>query len=352
MPISVEKNSPTRRGAVKLGLPAASKRGMAAEIQPQGASMFRKRRVPSPGFTLVELLVVIAIIGILVALLLPAVKSAREAARRSQCTNNMRQIGIGLHNFHDVNVNLPPGKLDSTSTLAEIRATYRRFNITVGTAHGWATFLLPFIEQQGIADMYVWTESWDDANNINASQKWISTFSCPSVPTSKPRFEYKGAAGSDYAVCTAVEVGLYTTASPSLIDLETRTNPFGAMYTNRLYALRDILDGTSNTLLIAEDAGRNKKYKRGGVLISGSTSGGAWADSENNFTVHGIDEKCGASFVNCAINCCSQNEIFAFHPGGANATLADGSCRYFAANTDVRVVSRFVTRAGGEVNQD
>jgi len=298
---------------------------------------------------------VIAIIGILVALLLPAVQAAREAARRSTCTNNMRQMGLALHSFHDVFQVLPPGKLDSTSTLAEIQNTYKKFNIPVGTKHSWAQFILPFMEQQNVADLYDWTSDWSDASNQAAREKYIVTFSCPSVPLERPRYSSTGSsrgACSDYSVVTAVQPELYTKVSPPLIDANTNAYLEGPMYTNRLHAFRDILDGTSNTFLVAEDGGRPKKFQGGGKLISGTTSGSAWADSENNFTVHGIDTSCGANFVNCPINCCNVNEIYAFHTAGANTTLADGSCRFFAKNIDIRVVAAFVTRSAGEVTAE
>ena len=139
------------------------------------------------GFTLVELLVVIAIIGILVALLLPAVQAAREAARRMQCQNNLKQIGLAIHNFHDAKKILPPAQRQSWD-LAQ--------NKTVA-GHSWATFILPYIEQQAIHDKYDFSPNlnWDDLPNDAATgpiRNRIATYICPSAPTVRPTNSNRG----------------------------------------------------------------------------------------------------------------------------------------------------------------
>ena len=124
-------------------------------------------RTPRPGFTLIELLVVIAIIAILVALLLPAVQQAREAARRTQCKNNLKQIGIALHSYHDVYKTFPPAYIPDEDGKP---------------MHSWRVLILPFIEQQALYEQYDFNEPWDGPNNSQLANVVISVYQCPSSP--------------------------------------------------------------------------------------------------------------------------------------------------------------------------
>lgn len=123
---------------------------------------------PRYGFTLVELLVVIAIIGILIALLLPAVQAAREAARRSACVNNLKQLAIGLHNFHDTNNEFPPGEI----TPGNCCGTQSREN--------WAILILPYIEQKNLYERYDFNQNNEHSNNRFVRESNIETHNCPS----------------------------------------------------------------------------------------------------------------------------------------------------------------------------
>ena len=184
-------------------------------------SMLSSRR--SRAFTLVELLVVIAIIGILVALLLPAVQAAREAARRISCQNNLKQLGLAIHNYHDTHKALPPTR-------------------TSLPRHTWAPFLFPFIEQSNLYDQYNWNVNWNDPRNQPAIATSVSTFRCPSAPGGTGRIDTVRsgiqAAVSDYAPLAGIANIVVRTGYIPNTDLR------GAMVAARWVRMAEIIDGT------------------------------------------------------------------------------------------------------------
>ena len=311
------------------------------------ASISHSRFVRQPGFTLVELLVVIAIIGILVALLLPAVQSARESARRTECANNLKQIGLALHNFESSFKYLPPGGV-SGSTELEV---HKRFNIALGTTHSWTVFTLPYMEEQNLSDGYDWSVSWNNAANEPVRTTFVDTFQCPSTPERNEFCVTSGnvkAAPADYAPNNAINSALLALG---LIDQESFDNRNGVMRVNELCRFANITDGLSNTLVIAEDAGRPGRYRTGGKKISGTQSDGGWANRDNEYITHGYTGDGNSSPGPCSINCTNNNEIYAFHSGGAMILMGDASVPFLAANTDMHVVGRLITRQGGEALQ-
>jgi prepilin-type N-terminal cleavage/methylation domain-containing protein len=303
------------------------------------------RRRNQPAFTLVELLVVIAIIGILVALLLPAVQSARESARRTQCANQLKQVGLALHNFEGSFKALPPGGVDGGTTTD----AHRQFKIALNTSHSWTPFVLPFMEGNNLAGNYDFQVSYSHANNQSVRETFVPTFLCPSNPERKNRCVPSAGvecAPTDYAPDNAVNTPLF---GLGLIDAETNSNPIGVLRVNEMCRFANITDGLSNTLLIGECAGRPGQYRaRGKKLSSSAQSDGGWADRNNEYILHGFTADGNSDPGPCPINCTNNNELYSFHPGGAMVLLGDASVPFLAVNTHIRVVARMITREAGE----
>jgi prepilin-type processing-associated H-X9-DG protein len=288
------------------------------------------REVSRPALTLVELLVVIAIIAILIGLLLPAVQKVREAANRIKCINNLKQIGLAVHNFESDLGKFPPGAVIGPGPFPEA-------GVTTPARHGVFPFLLPYLEQQSLYDQY----RLDVSYNAQADPATVAThlriLQCPSAQPNRlvTEAEFPAAwSGGRKGACSDYN-GI-------------RGMDEGALTQNRMVRVAEITDGASNTLLMAEAAGRPKLW-RAGRLVSGVYSdGAAWA-------APGLLQGSGSTDDGvwqpgpCAINCTNQREVYSFHPGGANVVMADGSVHFLKASIDIRVFAGLVTRAGGEV---
>ena len=311
------------------------------------------------GFTLVELLVVIAIIGVMVGLLLPAVQAAREAARRMQCGNNLKQLSLAMHNYESTYKTLPPSR------------------ITTGLSrHSWSAFMLPFIEQAQIYDIYNFNVRWSDPLNYPATTSMIPAFICPSTPSSRMMPDAAAQANhvpvppngfgpADYSSTNELRRSFYISNGMPLPPGIQRGMP-GAMERNRNTRFADILDGLSNTMLFAERSGRPEIYvaqKRPLGIVTGD--GWGWADfdstsgsvngasrdgliinrTRNDAPVFTTDRIGGP----CAINCTNSSEYYSFHPGGINISLVDGSVRFLSDSVNAQILSAVITRAGREV---
>jgi prepilin-type N-terminal cleavage/methylation domain-containing protein len=300
------------------------------------------------GFTLVELLVVIAIIGILIALLLPAVQAAREAARRSQCSNNLKQLALAVHNYHDTFKSFPPG------------------GITPGPCCGtqsftnWAIAVLPFMEQGPLYDRYDQNVVNEHANNQYVREQEIDTHKCPSDEFAN-KLEHPGSgpgSGLDYRHgsyrCMA---GSHWNARTSSVDNSGWWDDSNHTIAQELKGvfpcvglrniknppkMADVRDGTSNTLMIGEQVAR-RTTRRGtfwAYTYTSYNSSDAYPDSR---TLLGYD-RCTPS----GSNQCKRG-WGSFHPGGLQFAVADGSVQFVPETIDIFLFCNLSTIGGEEV---
>ena len=306
------------------------------------------RRCRRTAFTLVELLVVIVIIGVLVGLLLPAVQTARESARRAHCINNLKQIGLAAFQHYDAYGVFPPGWV-------QVPATVPQGKIVEG-GHGLFSFLLPYVEERALAAIYRWDKRSQGPENQPVATTQLKVLQCPSAEPDRLvtalqdplNYDYGGrGACTDYAGVRDVDsrlVELGLVDQPANYEGVLTANNVTAHYLTRL---ADITDGASQSILVAECAGRPELWRTSG-LIPGFASGGAWVGG-GLILFAGATPDGSAKPGPCAINCTNNREPFSFHPAGINAVFADGSVRFLQEDMDVRVFARLVTRAGEEV---
>ena len=296
-------------------------------------------RIGRRAFTLIELLVVIAIIAVLIALLLPAVQQAREAARRSQCKNNMKQVGIALHNYHDTFGTLPPG---TVWTGGAVNASPRTGGFVIHT--------LPYFDQATVYNLINFNVSgilWY-GNNTAATGAALPMLLCPSdgmatgfIVSSSQRWSRSNYLG----IFSGFNSGdIFTAASD---NDSTKRAVFGM---NRGSAIRDILDGTSNTVLLGEDCGRSTQYVNGKVQAQPFEAVG-WAYPLPCANFDGQDAQ-GNILGSRSMNGNNYFEYYSFHGGGCNFLFCDGSVRFLAENLPIATMAAHVTRAGGEIPPD
>lgn len=335
-----------------------------------------ERRSVQRGFTLVELLVVIAIIGILVAMLLPAVQAAREAARRAQCVNHLRQITIAALNYENA-------KKDFPRLYTWIKPQPPAEGIP---DHGFHIFLLPHMEYQAVYDKYDFNFIWSGfQNNLNASAAYIPEFICPTAPPpfdreiELPNTRDKNLTTrpyTDYAVngrvspratrlltnnCTTSGVVQnrpdwqnFFTGVPEYEDFdpvgcppEIIKGPAGTdiikKQTGRT-TMKLCTDGVSHTIMFSPDAGRPDFWEDGAKVFETPprvTTGARWASPDTEFWTHNICAGTRSMF-----NCNNENEVYSFHVGGGNFSFADGSVHFLADSLDIDVQISLNTRAG------
>ena len=301
--------------------------------------MTNSSRPSRSAFTLIELLVVIAIIAILIGLLLPAVQKVREAAARMSCQNNLKQIGLAMHNYESAYGGLPP-----------------RRNLTAGQRRGWGPAILPHVEQAALGGSYRLDRDFYAPENAANIIVPLKIFTCPSTPNN-PRtvtVDYSGVtstgAAGDYFGPNSFQSNLY--GNPAL----SGNNACTAMHDGVNRKLLEITDGTSNTVLVSEQAGRPDFYIMGVKQASNTgmaayNQWGPWAAYQvtriQQFGSDGItaDGPGGP----CTINCNNSQGFYAFHTGGANAVFCDGSVRFLSRTLHPNTLFGIVTINGGEV---
>lgn len=326
------------------------------------------------GFTLIELLVVIAIIAILIALLLPAVQQAREAARRTQCKNNLKQLGLAFHNYHDAFNLFPPAYtmikgpcMDGTDFGSGIPSAVDDFNY-----HTYTEFLLPYMDQAPLYNQINFsapqispvasspcTGVSYSANNQAAIKTQISAFVCPSTPRSAnpltisfpdfgPTLTWQSGA-MDYSPVG----GIYSTFRNIVVAIKPQADRSGVLHDDGpKHGLKDIPDGSSNTFILCEIAGRNDEYRRGKIFASNNTQGGGWADISNAENwLKGSSVDGALSGGPCAINCTNRSGegTYSFHVGGIHLLMADGSVRFLSENIAITTFADLLTPRGGTV---
>jgi prepilin-type N-terminal cleavage/methylation domain-containing protein/prepilin-type processing-associated H-X9-DG protein len=333
--------------------------------------MVRSRSGKRNGFTLIELLVVIAIIAILVGLLLPAVQKVREAANRMTCQNNLKQMGVALHMYHDTYGKFPYGADDN----------YRDNNGNVFSSLPWGVMILPYIEQDNLYNQFntYWKHpgatpalnttfnnppnNTDVAAGFNPAATKLKVYMCPSSPSQgvvyQDTWDNSGNAYGPYAgnATWTVSASDYIGISGLLGRFVNNYLPGpgidhnGVLTDNFQVRIADIIDGTSNTWVVGECGGAPNVYVAGLKLYASPpydpnstgfyVSGNAWADETNGDqwiggnTYDGLNPTGGGP---CAINCANIQGFYSFHAGGANFLFGDGRVQFISQSLDPKIV--------------
>ena len=302
------------------------------------------------GFTLIEMLVVLAVIGILLSLLLPAVQQAREAARQVQCRNNLKQLGLALHNYHSARRAFPPGAISVREprhfAVCGAASGHRGVDVWAEASDGpgfhgtsFLVHLLPFLDEGPRYDGWDFTQSV--AGNRAAAEADLSQLYCPSrrsgVTNRAIMFGGWEAGGNDYGGCLGGCNGFHNCGAHESWLTDAGRRPLdecrGVFWINRSTRIAQIRDGTSNTLLVGE-----LQRLDGGT--DATTSRDGWAVGSSSTLFSSCSEHCDG------INAPLFEEPGSVHPGGANFCLADGSVRFLSESTETTLLKQAGSIAG------
>ena len=325
-------------------------------------------------FTLVELLVVIAIIGILVGLLLPAVQAAREAARRMQCSNNLKQMGLAIHNFESTYRYMPASEKDIPAATYPTPANPYGQRATFGTL----AYLLPYLEQSNISNLFDFKRSYIDPANMQPPRgtaspiatSTVKAFICPSVagdPPSDygPYFAANGLGSAAYILPRSDYIPLKGIHGASLglcagmPNANTRNGMLGTTNAETKPTIKfgEVTDGLSNTILFGEMAGKQFKFFKGkrpaGSTLAdgGLTLNSFYGDSNlaREIRSYAGTDITNPGLIGCStINIYNENGLYSFHPGGIQVAMGDGSVTFVSQGIQALVYAARITRDGGE----
>ncbi|QDS86523.1 hypothetical protein EC9_06870 [Rosistilla ulvae] len=325
------------------------------------------------GFTLVELLVVIAIIGILVGLLLPAVQAAREAARRMQCSNNLKQIGIAMHNYHDTFKKLPMGLKNDYGHALDMRGQQYGHKLPSGTPfqsnmaqYNWSAYIAPFVELQNAFDAidvngrYA-AEAMDIATARAVVATPVAGFRCPSDTGEDVNvhgiYRVKALNGTTYDVATSNYAGVADDDGGGgglNLSMDARGCK-GVLYNDSDDRFRDVTDGTSNVLLVGERADETYNGLCGKKQITGAAT--LYVSSAQSLLAHsnrGASSALGVAGAGINVdapNCADMYNVkvpfTSLHPGGAQFVLVDGSVHFLSETLDLTTYRRLANKEDG-----
>jgi prepilin-type N-terminal cleavage/methylation domain-containing protein/prepilin-type processing-associated H-X9-DG protein len=335
----------------------------------------------SYGFTLVELLVVIAIIGILVALLLPAIQAAREAARRTQCTNKLKQLGLAVLNYESSKKQLPLAFTPNYTATAFMQgpctsSSAAPIPVSTGLAHhSFFTFILPYIEEGTVYDQIDQKLNWYDitinshgVKNLDAASKDLQEFLCPSTET-RP-----GSYTTDYNFISSIDGTKYCQLeTANSVSVKRSTDRLLGMISDTPTTIRKVSDGLSKTYLLLESAGRphhytanrnlkNEMWDENTNLKQPGQGGGPtdyqWADggydaknTDRTVNIWGLEPTAIATAcpLTTVMNCDNYQDPYSFHNGGCNIALGDGSVSFVVDSVSPDIFISGITRSADDI---